>query len=860
MDVFYTASISVSGTTKKVTFGPSYEFLCREVANNFEVKEPFHFVYHSSSEGQKLVISDTSTLTKVLKNPNLEFDLVEGSVGEVSASFQELNLSAENDSVTFIQTDVSKVSLNNTTTPNIGEAGSSFDLMSEFRNSTQNLGDDTLTKTFENSVSDMKTPAENDNTEEKKTEESQEATSTSYVTSTLKDVDVLVDSEQQTENSLKESENQNNEEKDIISDQEIQENNDENEEAMDSVADFDDGFADDLASSNSDDELGRVLGLGLEDEPKFADVSSITTIPFGSEERNHQIPCVLCTEIIRGSRYKCPKCHYFNICSSCEKTTDHVHDLLKIRKPHTDTKNDDFDAKVSEIEGDFPDGCEVLPGSHITKMFMVRNSGLKSWPSGVKLTLLKPKEIDVEFNYEDVIPLERGQEEVIELGFTAANIPGEYFYLWSLCLEDDAPFGSNFIASVKVISQEEEERKQNLPQEEETKVDSIKALKEFDSKVDPIEDNYPLGGSIQAGTEINKLFMVKNTGSKQWPHDLKLIMVQFKDFKYDYVPIASLAPDEESVIEIQFNVGIVAGDQCPIWSLATGDGKPFGGQFNTFFHVTVPAPEIETEKSQERYTHPHSTLNTAPVYQNRVFEPKKLNSSLKPIDDEFPRGCDIPVGTFVKKSFILRNNGTEKWPQGTKLTRIDFNILENKVKGFKPLDVNEETMIEIEFTVPAECGYHWYIWSLHDPTNTVFGSNLVIYFKIVKKETTSTLISTSPGSLEKKAAEKSLKKSEQGILRDFPIYGQKIFQILSMGFSAEPRVINELLVAHLGLLDKVVEVLSQDSDKLKAELETFQSTLAAPTNTNQSNSTKKKNKNKKKEQASEFERKIVYDW
>jgi len=62
------------------------------------------------------------------------------------------------------------------------------------------------------------------------------------------------------------------------------------------------------------------------------------------------------------------------------------------------------------------------------------------------LVLLEPKDCNVEFECEAIVPLEPGQEDTIEIKFTAANMEGEHFYIWSLGCEDGTPFGSTLIA------------------------------------------------------------------------------------------------------------------------------------------------------------------------------------------------------------------------------------------------------------------------------------------------------------------------------------------------------------------------------------------------------------------------------
>jgi len=98
-----------------------------------------------------------------------------------------------------------------------------------------------------------------------------------------------------------------------------------------------------------------------------------------------------------------------------------------------------------------PDGTMLRPGEPFVKVWRIRNSGLRPWPSGVHLV-----HVDGHPMGEEVSPpLERevspGEEVEIELPLVAPEEPGEYGSLWQLRIPEGGVFGTELRVVVEVV-------------------------------------------------------------------------------------------------------------------------------------------------------------------------------------------------------------------------------------------------------------------------------------------------------------------------------------------------------------------------------------------------------------------------
>ena len=95
------------------------------------------------------------------------------------------------------------------------------------------------------------------------------------------------------------------------------------------------------------------------------------------------------------------------------------------------------------------DYASIPAGSPIDKQWRVRNSGTCNWDEGYTLRLVGGSALGASTE-QALIPVPAGAEAVLQVLFTAPDLPGEYISLWQAVDPAGSPFGDTFQMTILV--------------------------------------------------------------------------------------------------------------------------------------------------------------------------------------------------------------------------------------------------------------------------------------------------------------------------------------------------------------------------------------------------------------------------
>jgi hypothetical protein len=96
-----------------------------------------------------------------------------------------------------------------------------------------------------------------------------------------------------------------------------------------------------------------------------------------------------------------------------------------------------------------PDYASIPAGSPIDKQWRVRNSGTCNWDEGYTLRLVGGSALGAGTELA-LMPLPAGAEVILQVLFTAPDLPGEYISLWQAVDPAGNPFGEIFQMTILV--------------------------------------------------------------------------------------------------------------------------------------------------------------------------------------------------------------------------------------------------------------------------------------------------------------------------------------------------------------------------------------------------------------------------
>ncbi|GAB5356435.1 hypothetical protein AAMO2058_000289600 [Amorphochlora amoebiformis] len=209
---------------------------------------------------------------------------------------------------------------------------------------------------------------------------------------------------------------------------------------------------------------------------------------------------------------------------------------------------------------------------------------------------------------------------------------------------------------------------------------------------------------VELGSNLEKVWLVKNDGKVAWPEGIKL--VKFGKGTVDSAQdckVPLLQPGETGHIAVCCVVPNRVGKfKSQNYSLSY-NGKKFGDRFWIIVRATKKAAKAEV-KSKSKL--PKATPQKAAAKPKRTRKSELGAHFIK--DLNFPDDCVVAPGQVIEKEWLIKNTGDIAWPKGTKLVSIHGSTFGTDVSVDikEQVKVGEVYKLRTRLVVPTKTGKH----------------------------------------------------------------------------------------------------------------------------------------------------------
>jgi len=327
-----------------------------------------------------------------------------------------------------------------------------------------------------------------------------------------------------------------------------------------------------------------------------------------------------------------------------------------------------------------PDGAAFLPGQTFLKKWRVRNSGDTVWSNGYRLAHFDDEQMGGPDNVP--VPMVRaGEEGEVSITLTAPQEPGAHRSTWRLRNAQGQFFGEHLYALIDVP----------LPEghaDELVLVDDV---------------TYADGTVVQPGQAIQKVWRVRNAGSKAWGAGYRLTFLAGQRMGGpESIPLPPAAPGQTVDITLSLTAPKEPGTHFSTWRALNPQGDAF--DIPVYLQVRVlPVAGPGDQVDDSKFVRDVTILDKA----------------------------SIKAGAAFLKIWRIRNTGTTTWDERYRLVHIQDDPMGGPEGVPLPLTAPGDTAdISVNLTAPLVPGLHRSAWKIRSPQGQLFGQEVYTLIRV----------------------------------------------------------------------------------------------------------------------------------
>lgn len=220
---------------------------------------------------------------------------------------------------------------------------------------------------------------------------------------------------------------------------------------------------------------------------------------------------------------------------------------------------------VSDVT--FPDGAIVAAGESIAKTWRIRNTGSSAWGPGYSLAFVA----DNRMGGPDSVPLPAtlpGETAEVTVPLRAPLVPGPHRSVWRARNGEGMLFGDLLYIEIRVPVSSTP----GSPALEDAQLDAHVTM--------------PDGAQIPAGTQFEKIWAIRNTGSISWTAGYELAFIGgTKMSQVERVAVEGVGPQEVVKVSVKMTAPDEDGRYIGRWRMSNPRGEFFGSTL--FVSITV---------------------------------------------------------------------------------------------------------------------------------------------------------------------------------------------------------------------------------------------------------------------------------
>jgi len=210
----------------------------------------------------------------------------------------------------------------------------------------------------------------------------------------------------------------------------------------------------------------------------------------------------------------------------------------------------------------------------------------------------------------------------------------------------------------------------------------------------------------------------------------------FNDLKDRILTISNLINDRNVHVQLKYidNEGdqvLLSSDTDLAYALSLSENKLLKIYLCT--QNTLPIPPIPPWKQHHHHHHyEHHDHQEHQEHHENISQNYEHHRRVKEIDarfikhDSFPDNVEVPVGTNFEKSWVIRNIGSLRWPDGCCFLQIDkANDLNAPIRTpVNAINPNEEVIVTVPMKGPNLPGLYQTYFKLCTPQGKKFGQRM----------------------------------------------------------------------------------------------------------------------------------------
>jgi len=204
----------------------------------------------------------------------------------------------------------------------------------------------------------------------------------------------------------------------------------------------------------------------------------------------------------------------------------------------------------------------------------------------------------------------------------------------------------------------------------------------------------------------------------------------FNDLKERILTITNLQNDRNVHVQLKYidNEGdqvLLSSDTDLEYALSLSENKLL--KIYLYTQNTLPIPPWRQHHHQHHLHHQHHQHEHENISQNCEHHKRVKEIDARFIkDDSFPDNVEVPAGTNFEKSWLIRNIGSLRWPDGCCFLQIDkANDLNAPIRTpVNSIDPNEEVIVTVPMKSPNLPGLYQTYFKLCTPQGKKFGQRM----------------------------------------------------------------------------------------------------------------------------------------